>query len=216
MDFLLPLIVPLLLVIAIAAAGIFLIRAWNNRTDSAYAPYNVGRQEARVAMQVNVIRALAVVLFGSILLAILFVTGVLDPNGEEPPIFINEPAPTDTAVPPPTPENSSTPPPTEPIVVEEADTPTAVPAEPTPIDTETPAPTPTDSVPTAIVSSGVGVWLRAAPSLEGEQLEWLLEGTVLQLLDGSVEGDTFNWQEVRAPSGVIGWVAIDFIEISES
>jgi hypothetical protein len=70
-------------------------------------------------------------------------------------------------------------------------------------------------VETAVVSSGVGVWLRATPSTTGEQLEWLLDGTVLVLLDGQETADDLLWQQVQTEAGVTGWVAADFLLTSE-
>ncbi len=84
-----------------------------------------------------------------------------------------------------------------------------------PIPTETPLPAPTDAANIAIVSSGVGVWLRDAPTTNSEQLEWLLEGVVLTLLDGQQTADGFDWQEVRTAAGVDGWVAAEYIQIGD-
>lgn len=220
MNFVLPLIVPLLLVAAIAAAGIYLLKAWNNRTDSAYAPYNVGKHEARVAMQINIIRALAVVIVGVILLGILTISGVLQPGAaeEEEPTRVVEPSPTlDNILPTMTPELIvATDTPVPEVTINVPDTPTAVSVEEAPTATIEPLPTATDAPLTAVVSSGVGVWLRSSPSTAGEQLEWLLEGTELILLEDTAEGDSFNWQQVQAPSGEVGWVAVDFVVVLDS
>jgi hypothetical protein len=53
--------------------------------------------------------------------------------------------------------------------------------------------------------------LRSLPSTEGEQLEWVLDGTTLLLLPGKQTADEFEWQQVRTPTGLEGWVAVDFI-----
>ncbi len=222
MDFVLPLIGPILLVIAILIAGVFLLRAWNNRSASSVAPYNVGRQEARVAMQKNIIRALSVVILGAILLIVLFATGLLNPAEVTDAEIIPDPTSSpveeevntiETAVPTDMPVVEAE----TAVPVEEApNTPTPITVEETPTVENTPEPTPTNAPETAVVSSGVGVWLREEPSLEGVQLEWLLEGTELVLLEESLEGATFNWQQVQAPSGVSGWVAVDFITIPDS
>lgn len=220
MDFVLPLVVPLLLVVAIAAAGIYLLRAWNNRTDSAYAPYNVGKHEARVAMQINVIRALVVVILGVVLLGVLLVTGVLQSRPAEeqdPTLLIDSTSTPSDLAPTMTPELIiSTDIPTPEVTVDVPDTPTAVSIEEVPTATPEPLPTVTDAPLTAVVSSGVGVWLRSNPSTTGEQLEWLLEGTELLVLDGTADGDSFRWQEVQAPSGAVGWVAVDFVVVLDS
>ena len=215
MKLVLPFIIPLLLIFAIIASGLFLIRAWNNRSESLQAPYNVGRQEASVAMQINVVRALFVIVIGTILLAVLLLSRTLRPLAAEEPLLEAQPSPTivATAVPviqleEPTAQPTQAIPPS-PTAVEIDDTATA---------TVRPSPTPTvvSRQETAVVSSGVGVWLRASPSLESEQLEWLLEGTTLILLDGSAEADSFTWQQVQAPSGEAGWVATEFIVLPES
>jgi hypothetical protein len=86
-------------------------------------------------------------------------------------------------------------------------------ASPTPQATA--APTATSAPTTATVSSGVGVWLRGAPSTSGEQLEWLLDGTVVTLLAGQETADDLLWQQVRTEAGVEGWVARDFLAVSE-
>ena len=223
MDFVLPLIGPILLILAILIAGIFLLRAWRSRSASTYEPFNVGRQEARVAMHRNIIWALTVVVFGIILLVVLFATGLLRPTEvTEAEVELEA-----TAVPEEEPlELPATIAPTETPIVEEVteeatavpipDTPTPIAIEETPTAENTAVPTATSTPETAVVSSGVGVWLRSTPSLEGEQLEWLLEGTELVLLSETSQGETFSWQQVLAPSGAEGWVATDFISAPES
>ncbi|MEM7330758.1 MAG: SH3 domain-containing protein [Chloroflexota bacterium] len=216
MDFVLPWIGPLLLVGAILIAGIYLLRAWNNRSESTLAPYNVGRQEARVLMQKNIIRALGVVVFGAIVLLVLFIMGLLTPSevieAEIEPIATSSPEEEIINTPEPI-EPTEAQPVEDETAVSVPDTPTPITIEETPTAENTPEPTPTNVPETAVVSSGVGVWLRSAPNLEGEQLEWLLEGTELTLLEQSSQGDTFSWQEVQAPSGISGWVATDFITV---
>lgn len=220
MSDLLPLIVPILLVAAITIAGVFLIRAWNNRTNSVQAAYNVGQHEARREMQINILRAFAVIAVGVILLAVFLTARLFQPEQLAVPTLVptTVPVESETAVPatPTTPptvieaSNTATPLPTQPVPV----VPTEMPTEPAP--TQPPLATDTPAPETAVVSSGVGVWLRSEPSTEGEQLEWLLQGTQLILLDGSSQGETFIWQQVQAPSGIIGWVADEFIEQSGS
>ncbi|WP_420641968.1 SH3 domain-containing protein [Candidatus Leptofilum sp.] len=180
-------------------------------TDSAY---NVGRLEARRSVQIDLIRALA-----SIVVALIFLGAFgLTPRPVEPLISPTEPVlveatevptelPVETIVP------TDLPAPEQAIPTAE---PTAVPTNP-PTDEPTAAPTntPEPVSNTAIVSSGVGVWLRATPSTTGEQLEWLLDGTVLTLLDGQETADDLLWQQVQTETGLIGWVAADFILISE-
>ena len=92
-------------------------------------------------------------------------------------------------------------------------TPTGPP--PSPTSAVTAEPTATTAPVTAIVSSGVGVWLRGAPGTSGEQLEWLLDDTVVTLLGGQETVDDLLWQQVRTDSGVEGWVARDFLSMTE-
>lgn len=218
----LPLIILVLSIFAILGAVLFLSRAWGNRTTSVQAPFNVGQHQARMAMRINVIRAFAVLIFGVILLGVFLLMRV-NQAGSESLLDVLTPQSSPTA-----PIELS---PTQTVPVVEPQPPTPVPVvtqavpvlpSSTPIveDTPTSAPLPTNTaVPepeTAVVSSGVGVWLRATPSTDGEQLEWLLQGVELILLEGQSTGETFTWQQVQAPSGTVGWVAIDFIQIADS
>lgn len=217
MSNLLPLIVPILLIGAIVAAGLFLLRAWDNRTTSAQAAYNVGQHEARKEMQLNILRAFFVITVGVILLAIFFTTRLFQPEVVEAPTLVPTAGITSTSEPQPVPSTPSAPVITEPTPSASATeavlaSPTAVPASPTPLLTPTPSETPSPL--TAVVTSGVGVWLRAAPSTDGDQIEWLLQGTELILLEEAVQGESFSWQQVQAPSGSIGWVADEFITVN--
>jgi hypothetical protein len=175
--------------------------------------------EARRSVQIDLVRALA-----AIVVALIFLGAFgLTPHPVEPlfsptePIVVeatdvptDEPAATLTPADLPTPESAT--PTVEVEVVEETAVPTNPPTdEPTPVPTNTPEPVSN----TAIVSSGVGVWLRGTPSTTGEQLEWLLDGTVLTLLDGQETADDLVWREVQTETGLTGWVAADFILISE-
>jgi SH3-like domain-containing protein len=76
-----------------------------------------------------------------------------------------------------------------------------------PLATETATPPP----PTAVVSSGVGVYLRAEPSTESEQLQYLEQGVTVVLLEGQQTTEELLWQQVQAADGQVGWVAFDFI-----
>lgn len=87
--------------------------------------------------------------------------------------------------------------------------PTVDTASPTPEPTAAPTDTPTPQ--TAVVRSGVGVWLRGAPSTAGQQLEWLLDGTVVLLLPQQQTADELLWQQVQTDGGKVGWVASDFL-----
>jgi hypothetical protein len=85
--------------------------------------------------------------------------------------------------------------------------------------TETPAATATATItptpePSAIVTAPAGLYLRDVPGGTAE-LELLGEGTVLVLLPGRQTVDDLDWQEVRTPSGLEGWVAADFLDYQQ-
>jgi hypothetical protein len=200
--------------LAILAALFYGARAVMRRGRPTESAYNVGRQEARRAVQIDLIRALA-----SIVVALIFLGAFgLTPRPVEPLIFPTEPvlidatdSPTEPATAAPT--TAPTLEPTTPTVeIEPSPLPTASPTDAPP---EEPTITPEPAAETAVVSSGVGVWLRASPGTSGEQLEWLLDGTLLNLLGGQETVDALLWQQVQTETGVIGWVAADFLLIPE-
>lgn len=202
--------------VAILAALYYGGRAVLRRGQPTDSAYNVGRLEARKSVQIDLVRALA-----AIVVALIFLGAFgLTPRPVEPLISPTEPifleateSPTQESEATPTlPASESATPTIAVEIVEE----TAVPTNP-PTDEPTPAPTntPEPAANTAIVSSGVGVWLRGTPSTTGEQLEWLLDGTVLTLLDGQETADDLIWRQVQTETGLTGWVAADFILISE-
>ena len=203
--------------LAILAALYYGGRAIMRRGRSTTAAYNVGRQEARRNVQVDLIRALA-----SIIIALIFLGAFgLTPRQVEPLISPTETAEpelleeaTDVPTQPPVlvPTQSPTPGLATPQVVENSPT---DPAPSTVVPTDAPTNTPQPTANTAVVSSGVGVWLRSTPSTTGEQLEWLLDGTLLTLLEGQQTADELLWQQVQTQAGVTGWVAADFIVVSE-
>jgi len=218
-----PVIQIILLIIAavlIIAAFIFVYQATQRRTRSNRAAYNVGRQEARMSMQVNLLRALAALLVG----IGLFGLYLLLPDSSEAelaPLLTVEPSPeatvdvAETAV---SPTNTSFPE----FTATPAELPPAQVSTLTPVPTSLPPPSPTPEpeatatevgVETAVVTSGVGVWLRSVPSVDGEQVEWLLTATEVIVLEGQATADEFEWQQVQAPSGNVGWVAVPFIEL---
>ncbi len=213
MTLILTVVFTVLAVVLILAAFFFIGRAFVQRARRNRQPYGVGQQEIRRAMQVDFIRGFAAAVVG--LLLLLATTGL----GGLTQLAVSEPSdgPTPTMAVPETTETdveaSSTATPTLAATATATVTPTPAPPEPTDTPTITPTPTntPEPEPETAVVQSGVGVWLRAGPDPDSEQLEWLLDGTVLTLLPGFVVGEEFEWQEVRAPSGQEGWVAVAFI-----
>ena len=206
--------IAILVLIGVSAlvAVYFIIQAMQARSQSAREIYGVGQVEARQTMQVSLARAVAFVFVGLILLGVY---------GLSSRPAATMPAP--TSPPPATPLPTVTPLPTSPPATATLAKPTPTPlpadetAQPAPTFTAVPTDTPEPSLEpsTATVNSGVGVWLRGSPSTTGEQLEWVLDGTVLTLLPGLQSGDEFEWQQVRTPNGNEGWVATEFIEYNE-
>jgi hypothetical protein len=183
--------------------------------------YNVGRQQARQAVQIDLIRALA-----AIVVALIFLGAFgLTPRPVEPLISPTEPALLESTDSPtalsrrlPQPiclTCRSAPPPSKRPRQEPSPLPTTAPGEtdaPTAVPPNTPQP-----------ASRYGrgqqrrrcVAARCTPGTSGEQLEWLLDGTVLNLLDAQETADGLLWQQVQTETGLVGWVAADFILISE-
>ncbi len=225
-----PVIDIILLVIAVVliiAAIIFVFQATQRRTRSNRAAYNVGRQKARRSMRLNLLSAFAALAVGLVLFGVYL---LLPDSSEaelapvqtvEPSLEATEGGVEETAVSPtntPIPEPTATPPDLPPAQVS---TLTPIPTTP-PTASPLPEPEPTATatatvveVKTAVVTSGVGVWLRSVPSVDGEQLEWLLTATEVTVLEGQATADEFDWQQVQAPSGNVGWVAVPFVEFSE-
>lgn len=206
MAVILNIVLSILAGLSILAMFYFIWRAFSSRYKSARQPYDVGRQEAHQAAKVNAIRAIFFLFLALIFLAVISISPRIDqllpaPTVTPPPKTIS-PSPAATLVPTATKSvSTSEPNPTSPL--------TTATAILLPTVTSTPQPL------TATVSSGVGVWLRDLPGTETEQLEWLLEGTILTVLSGQETADDLPWQQVQTEDGLIGWVAADFIAINE-
>jgi hypothetical protein len=189
------------------AAIYFVTKGFGARSRINRQAYSVGQVEVRRTSLIYWIRAAFLLLVGLVFLGIFAVRPLISRGGASP-----EP----TAI--PAIDQEATPPAvaTEPAPITE---PTAEPSPTGPVASPTPqatvAPTATSAPTMATVSSGVGVWLRGAPSTSGEQLEWLLDGTVVTLLPGQETADDLLWQQVRTEAGVEGWVARDFLAVSE-
>ncbi len=196
--------------LAIFAALYFGGRAIIGRGRSTKSAYNVGRQQARRAIQIDFVRALAAIVLALIFLGAFGLTPrsveLFFPTREPTPLIEATITATEPAATAPTaqPTNTPTVPPS--TLVE----PTAV-QLPTTIPTVAPTETAESVQETAVVISGVGVWLRGTPSTTGEQLEWLLDGTELIVLDGQETADNLAWQQVQTAEGFVGWVAVPFI-----
>jgi hypothetical protein len=199
---------PVLVSLCFLAMLFFIWRAFRSRHKSAHQPYNVGRQEAHQTTKVNITRAVFLLILGLIFFAVIGVSPHLE--GLMPALI---------ATPSPEPESISPSPVATlvPTATKDISTLEPSPTSPVPTVTDTPLPTVTNTPPplTATVSSGVGVWLRDLPGTETEQLEWLLEGTILIVFPGQETADDLLWRQVQTEEGLIGWVASDFIAINE-
>jgi hypothetical protein len=192
--------------LSILGALYFLAKGLGARSRITRQAYSVGQVEARRTSLLNWVRAGFLFLAALIFLGIFAVRPLL--SGREP-----DAVPTPTllpATPPPDATAAATVPATTQSPAQAS--PTVLPASPTAQTTVAPTVAPTPQ--TATVSSGVGVWLRGAPSTTGEQLEWLLDGTLVTLLPGQQTADDLLWQQVRTEAGVEGWVARDFLAVS--
>jgi hypothetical protein len=200
-------VLPILIGVCVLAILYFLSRAFGARGKVQSRPYAVGRQEARHSFQVSVFRAIAAAVLALIFLAIFTV-------GTQTEIAAPPPTPSPTTEPATVPPASQTPQPAAPVPSDTASpTPHLPPATQTPVPTETITQTPVP--PTAIVSSGVGVWLRSAPGTQTDQIEWLLDGTVVTLLAEQQMSDDILWQQVQTEAGANGWVAAEFLVSGE-
>jgi hypothetical protein len=195
------------------AAVLSALAGLGTRSRMANSPYGVGRQERRRTMQVSFIRALA---FAILALIFFGVYGISSrPGGtrasergvgatQVPPVASATPGITATA----TFAATAT-------ATLAASTPTAT----TPSVTGTPTATATATItptpePSAIVTAPAGLYLRDVPGGTAE-LELITEGTVLVLLPGRQTVDDLDWQQVRSPSGLEGWVAAEFLDYQQ-
>jgi SH3-like domain-containing protein len=76
-----------------------------------------------------------------------------------------------------------------------------------------PTPTATPRLPKAVVTGADDPGLRLRQSPNGEQIDYLKSGTVVELLpDAQVTtADDITWQKVRDPQGREGWVATAYL-----
>lgn len=196
-----------LAVLSVLAALYFVMKGMGARSSINRQAYSVGQVEARRSSLVHWVRAAFFLLVGLIFLGIFAVRPLLSGR-----VATAEPTPPPTLPAQATPTAPSAPV-VQPTIAPAQPSPTSPPVSPTPQATA--APTGTPAPQTATVSSGVGVWLRGAPSTSGEQLEWLLDGTVVTLLAGQQTADDLLWQQVQTQTGVEGWVARDFLTVQE-
>jgi hypothetical protein len=217
-------VVALIGLFCIIAAVVSGLRAWRSRYTSSRKMYAVGRQEALQGAKVGFLRAVVLLVVGVILLAISGLTlafgdgeavtstatatarsttlATLTRPASPTPLF----SPTPTTDPTIAAATALAPPPGTPVV---STPPSAATAGSTTTPPASPTITPT-SPPSAVVNSPVGLYLREAPG-GIQEVELLGDGTVLILLPGRTTIDGQEWQEVRTPSGLEGWVAVEFI-----
>lgn len=208
--------------VAILFTFYFAWKAFRSYSQTSHETYGVGQQQARVSMQTNMVWSV-MLLFISLILWGVSGLSFGPVEAEQPqltpadtPGVVGTPVLEATSAVIPTNLNSTptaTPTLAPLATVDAGVTPlaTLISEPPTFTPPAQPSPTVTAAVATAVVSSGVGVWLRATPGTAGEQLEWLLDGTLVTVLPGKQQADDFEWQQVRTISGVEGWVAVDFI-----
>lgn len=187
---------------SVIAAIVSALAGLGLRSRVASSAYGVGRQEMRRTMHVAFIRALG---FGLLALIFLAVYGL---SARPDDVLSTEPNTdfTPPAVASPTLE-------AEPTNTRAAATATLPAGSPTPEITPTVSITPTPE-PSAIVIAPAGLYLREAPG-GTEELELIAEGTSLVLLPGRETVDDLEWQQVRSPSGLEGWVAADFLDYQQ-
>jgi hypothetical protein len=199
-------VLPILAGLAILVMFIFIGRALSARSSASHQAYSVGRQDALKSSRVNLVRAVFALMFALIIIGAISISPSLSPIL---PVFTATPV---VETPPPTTEVAASP--TSTLVPATIEPSTATPFS-TPTNTPLPTATSTLAPLTATVSSGVGVWLRAEPGVDTEQLEWLLDGTLVVVLDARQIIDDLDWQQVQTENGVSGWVAADFLVINE-
>lgn len=219
-------VIPLLAFVSLIAVIFFFGRAFSLKMQASKQTYGVGQFEKNREMKLDVMRGVGAAILGLIFLAVF---GIMPRPSDTVVESAATPVPTMTAA------VAITPSPTVTAIViptmapgtavifptstpDSITAPTDSPTAPTAIPTIAPAtaiPSVAPAEKTAVVASGVGVWLRDAPTINSNQLEWLLEGVILTVLDGQQTADELDWQEVRTADGVEGWVASDYIEINE-
>lgn len=196
------------------AALYFLWIAFREWRASARAMFGVERDIAASEMIGAISRAGVLVFIGLIVLGL----GRLGAESDSEAVQATRPPATTTApvvatTSPGSVEPTLTLPPadTPPPVVTAVATVPGVPTEPAGVE-----PTPQ----TAVVNEFGGVWLRDAPN--GGTIVVLLQGTVVELLEGREFAGSYEWQKVRVLStppnsaaqvGQEGWAAFQFLRV---
>jgi hypothetical protein len=204
--------VPILAGVTLLIAILFFLKALTKRVrQTGPLVYGVGRLELRQSTQVDLIRGVALLILTLILVGVYGLRPL--PAELEPGAVLPTPAMTSAAgTPAPVMEaatNTPLPSPTQPATATLEPSPTS--PLPNPSATSEPTETATPEPPTAVVNSPNGLWLRDTPGTGGGAIENLAHETVLLLLPGRETADDLEWQQVRAPSGNEGWVAVQFL-----
>ena len=199
-------VLPILVGICIIALIVFLLRALLARSKMSSQAYGVGQVEARQKAQANLLAAMVSFVLALIFLALIFIG---------PRVMASLPDPTPTPQPTAIPATAA---PTETATVTSVPTlmqPTPTLPVPTATVTSQPTETPTPAPLTATVSSGVGIYLRSEPGTDSAELQYLEDGTILFVLDAQQTAEDLLWQQVQTDTGQVGWVAVDFITVTE-
>ncbi|HUG14101.1 MAG TPA: SH3 domain-containing protein [Thermomicrobiales bacterium] len=85
---------------------------------------------------------------------------------------------------------------------------------PTAITPENPLDIYIGAIVTIANTGGLGANLRSEPTTESEVITVLLDGEVLEVIDGPQESQDFTWWNVTNESGT-GWVVADYLEVIE-
>ncbi len=96
--------------------------------------------------------------------------------------------------------------------------------QPTPTMTSTPKPTPSPTPGVMAIGAFVqvtsagpqGLSFRKEPSLQGERIKDLPEGTVLRVVDGPQQADGIKWWKLQAKDNAndVGWAAGDYLTLA--
>jgi len=199
----------LIIVAALCMVGAlyFLFLGLRNRNEVPESSYGVERQEVRHIVLASYLRGGFLFCLALILVAIIGIGNypgptVTDEDFTDPGVF----APADEGATNPTATRTTNPTrapsPTSPIPTLTATT------SPTPLPTDTPI------VIIAIVASPNGLWLRERPA-GTQEVELIADGAELIVLNGNEVVDGTEWQLVRTPSGLEGWVATEYIHVNQ-
>jgi hypothetical protein len=192
-------------VVCLIGAVYFILQGFTSRRHVPTKAYGVQQQEARQGMLVNFFRG------GLLLIVAIIILGIVGFGILRPTQMIEVPATPNPPTSAPMVATATSAPTTTPTISTPAVSPTSPINSPTPIPSETLAPTDTPTVPSALVNSPNGLWLREAPG-GTQEVELIPDGTVLTLIEGLETVEDQGWQQVQTPAGNQGWVAVEFIE----